>query len=207
MLTPKRVKDICRLIADGNYAKTACQTVGIHPSTFYRWLQRAERDGPNSIYAKFANSIREAEAKRERILLGLVRDGALPHGDRPGDWRAAAWMLERLMPERYGPTATIRHEGSVDRATIPSIELQLEGLDDDDLRTLEDILIKAERANGSAGVGASEFDQFPALLDARVPSKLASCSDCIEVGARENGGDKSSDHQCSTATWKEPTSD
>lgn len=63
------------------------QMVGVEESTIRVWRSKNKA---------FDTEVRSALALAESILVAKVRTGA-------PSWRAAAWMLERLYPERYGP--------------------------------------------------------------------------------------------------------
>ena len=79
---------------------------GIERSTILRWQQ------DETPFARMVrNRIATARGRREMVWLGLVQDSARPgtiagRNGQPvnvlGDWRAAAWLLERTNPE-YAP--------------------------------------------------------------------------------------------------------
>ena len=79
--TPERLDTICQHITTGITFKSACALSGISDATFYRWRQ----EDPEF----------EATALSEQVLLGHISEAALM------DWRAAAWILERRMPDQY----------------------------------------------------------------------------------------------------------
>jgi hypothetical protein len=83
--------------------KRACMAAGIDQSTFYRWLQKAEKH-KRSKYSKFRKRLQAAEAEGELANLQAIIEA----GKR--DWRARAWLLERRHPERWGKREF--HEGS-----------------------------------------------------------------------------------------------
>ena len=84
--TPKRLDTICQHITTGITFKSACALSGISDATFYRWRQ----EDP-----EFEADIQMATAVAEQILLGHISEHAIT------DWRAAAWILERRMPDDY----------------------------------------------------------------------------------------------------------
>jgi hypothetical protein len=67
--------------------------VGCCPRTIYN---TARRD------TAFRDEIQQARARRELSLLNRIEEAAR----EPRYWRAAAWLLERLHPARYGPQST-----------------------------------------------------------------------------------------------------
>jgi hypothetical protein len=84
------IRDLTGRIALGLDVRTACVLSGINTSTYYSRLRT------DSV---FAAKIAEAEAVRENRYLSVISRAALVKRD----WRAASWILEKLMPRRYGP--------------------------------------------------------------------------------------------------------
>jgi hypothetical protein len=59
--------------------------------TLYRWLAREE-----PLFVSFRDRVEQARAKGElALVLQIVRE-------TPTRWQSAAWLLERIAPERYG---------------------------------------------------------------------------------------------------------
>ncbi len=120
-LTPSVQDTICQFIAAGNYIGVACKAAGIDHATYDRWLVKAEQN-KSSIYAKFAEAVKRAESEAETrnvLLIAKMAAGGSPvrrttRYDRQGNvvavdeqlaqpnWQAAAWLLERKNPERWG---------------------------------------------------------------------------------------------------------
>ena len=84
--TPERLDTICQHITTGITFKSACALSGISDATFYRWRQ----EDP-----EFEADVQMATAVAEQVLLGHISEHAIT------DWRAAAWILERRMPDDY----------------------------------------------------------------------------------------------------------
>lgn len=176
-LTPTLVDAICGSIAKGNYAATACAGVGLNRRTYYRWLQLGH-EKPDGPYGEFERRVRLAEAEREENLVEMIADAAKGKGDEPGDWRAAAWMLERMLPEKYGPHATIRHEGEIAHNMQSDVELALEGLEDDELDQLVELLGKAANGRRTASEGEAPPDSLRDVHGRGLPALMASSPDC-----------------------------
>lgn len=90
---------IATLIRAGNYIETAAAQAGIASSTCREWLRRGRIDldaGRESDYAAFADEVDRAHASSEALLV----TGIATHAKT--DWRAAAFLLERKMPLRWG---------------------------------------------------------------------------------------------------------
>ena len=104
---------------------TACKAAGISRSVFYKWLEqgKAEEKGP---YRKLVDAIATAKAQFEEKRLQEVTDAAI-NGEvttieevkvlsdglqvkrlvktTRHDWRISAWLLARIVPERYSERA------------------------------------------------------------------------------------------------------
>jgi hypothetical protein len=88
-LTDKQMDDICEMLATGSSRPTAAQFAGCHPATM-----RAEmRRNPG-----FAHRVTQSELKLEAVMLRTIRTAAESDNKQ---WRAAAWALERIYPNRY----------------------------------------------------------------------------------------------------------
>ena len=133
LLTPQMVEDIGLLLAEGNYQETVADYLGIHRTTWYDWLQRAERE-PGSIYADFAYTVKKCMAAAEIFLLREIRGGF-------EGWQSKAWISERRFPQRWGKRLdiTVRREAERMAADL--------GVD------AADLIAEAERIAAGAGVG------------------------------------------------------
>lgn len=81
--------------------EVACANSGIRLSTFYAWKKKGSEDYEAKIktqYSLFYLAIQEAETNFERDNIALIEAAA----QNPKLWQAAAWLLERRRPERYG---------------------------------------------------------------------------------------------------------
>src|SRR5688500_5462529 len=88
VLDVTRQREVCAMLACGCSLRAAASYVGCAPSTISR---TAKHD------LVFANFIRRAYMRRELKLLEKIRNAG------ETQWRASAWLLERLYPHRYGP--------------------------------------------------------------------------------------------------------
>src|SRR5258705_10167753 len=90
----------------GAYIETACALAGITKQTFYdavktaaRARERCEKDPALSLTSEerrligFLDAVAKAQAESEMRDLSTITAAALR-----GDWRAAAWRLERKFP-------------------------------------------------------------------------------------------------------------
>lgn len=109
-LTPELTERLAALIRLGTPVDVSAHAVGIHRDTFYEWMARGERDGPaNRPHREFRAVIVQAQAQAEATLVARISKAA-----KSGSWSAAAWLLERGHPERWGKPERTR--GSTDGA-------------------------------------------------------------------------------------------
>lgn len=103
----KLTKDVEEMIVSairvGNYAVVAAQAAGVTESTFYRWLDRGEKQQRGK-YCEFRESIKRAEAEAQVYAVAIVRR------QMPESWQAAMTYLERKFPQMWGRRD--RHEVS-----------------------------------------------------------------------------------------------
>lgn len=136
-LTPERQAQIINAVRAGAYIETAAAAAGINKETLYAWLKRGNQE-PNGIYAAFVEAMHEATAQAEiRDVLTLSKAAA------DGDWRAAAWRLERKFPKRWG---------TVNRTEIS-------GLDGKPIQTIDVTKLSDEQL--AAIIGAARPDPGP----------------------------------------------
>lgn len=100
MLDEAKQREICAILAIGGTQRVAALYVGCSVSTIQRL---ALRD------ADFALRLERAEMEMEVLQLSHIRQAS------KSSWNAAAWILERLRPERYGKRSPL---------TIPLADLQ-----------------------------------------------------------------------------------
>lgn len=100
-LTPPVREKILQALSLGNSRKQAAAFAGIGESTFRRWLQRG-REEPEGVFREFRESVLEAEARAQIAAMACVTKAI-----RDGDWKAAAWMLERRVPEQFAPRSRL----------------------------------------------------------------------------------------------------
>lgn len=69
--------------------------LGIHQSTFYRWIG----DPKNKLQRALSEGLKKEESEFKHTLLTTIRAAALARNQY---WTAAAWLLERKYPDEYG---------------------------------------------------------------------------------------------------------
>lgn len=100
LLDEAKQREICAILAIGGTRVVAALYVGCSTSTIARL---AKRD------PDFALRLKRAEADMEILQLQNIRQAS------KSSWNAAAWILERRLPERYGKRSP---------HTIPLADLQ-----------------------------------------------------------------------------------
>ena len=96
--TPEVTEIVCRELRLGLSIASACAAAGITKTSYYEYHQRASEGPPFSV---FAAATTKARSEGTRGLEHTVRKAAV------GDWRAAAWMLERKAPEDWSKRTEI----------------------------------------------------------------------------------------------------
>jgi hypothetical protein len=83
-------REVVRLVSQGFSVRLAARSVGCAEGT----VRYARKNDP-----EFAQQFEQVGAERELALLRIIRQAAKD----PRQWRAGAWLLERMFPERYAP--------------------------------------------------------------------------------------------------------
>jgi hypothetical protein len=93
----------------------AAAHAGVAASTVHNWLQQGDADqqaGTESDRAAFLDRVTRTRANvAVRLAAQLQRAG---RENVDGDWRANAWLLERLAPDEFGQHQVVEHVGSVE---------------------------------------------------------------------------------------------
>jgi len=96
-LTPELQAEIILLIKMGNFVEVACETVGINKSTFYDWIKKGKNSNHSkNKYRKFREAVVQAMAQSEAMNVALITKQS------KYNWRAAAWILSRRHPDKWG---------------------------------------------------------------------------------------------------------
>jgi hypothetical protein len=98
-LTPQLQELLVEQIKKGNYIETACGVVGINKQSYYNWLGRGKKAKSGKFF-DFFDAIKKAEDFAEAYLLQQILSAA-DNQEKP-QWQAAAWMLERKHPDKWG---------------------------------------------------------------------------------------------------------
>lgn len=176
-LTEEMVEQAIRLKADGLSNGDIICALGIHESTFYRWIGEPK----NRLQRELSEGLKKEEAEFKHTLLTTIRAAALARNQY---WTAAAWLLERKYPDEYGK-ADRRRDGD-EGGDVPRIVLGV-------------VAKPVQQAiDFSAGEGSSASDSSPAGSSPADPS--ASKPSACEPSACESSHAEDS---ASAGAWGE----
>lgn len=139
-LTKQLIDEAEKWIKAGNYNTTVCKYLGIHESTWYKWLQEGEH-AKSGIKREFFERIKKAESHSEMRSVQMIQKA----GEQ--SWQALGWYLERKFPDRWGKKDQTRleHTGKDGEAikTETNQQIDLSNLSDEELKDLENIIKKS----------------------------------------------------------------
>lgn len=93
---PKVVRKLLDGIILGMPYEHAADWAGINRQTYYNWYNKG-KTAKSGKFKEFFDKVKEAEAKGIGACLTSIHQA---RGD--GNWQAAAWILERRYPGKYG---------------------------------------------------------------------------------------------------------
>lgn len=96
-LNAETQKKVCDAILVGATYEAAAQYAGITYETFNEWMKAGRAAAAPNAFSEFSEAVDRANAEAQVFFAMNIKDAA-----RGGDWRAAAWMLERRFPKDYG---------------------------------------------------------------------------------------------------------
>ena len=132
-LTKEVEETILRHLKAGAYLNYAAEAAGIEYRTLAYWLEwGAEGKKPYAAFALQVRKLRAEDAIRSQSVITRAQLGYIE-----GDWKAAAWSLERKHPKVYGQAAahaaaavTVRtgaaaHAGEADDGSVTTVQFYL----------------------------------------------------------------------------------
>ncbi|WP_226040857.1 helix-hairpin-helix domain-containing protein [Natrinema sp. DC36] len=96
-LTHEVQTSIANMLQQGHSVAAACRCNGIGQSTFYEWLEKADKQG-EGIYADFADEVASARGMGEATLV----DDLLEMAREKKDTKAILSVLKNRFPESWG---------------------------------------------------------------------------------------------------------
>lgn len=103
-LSQKITDAFTKAIGEGVSIVAACQFAGVCERTYYTWTSKGEAG--KEPYIQFVQAIKKAEAKAEQRWVRVIETHAAD------TWTAAAWLLERRFPDRWGRRERVQQEHS-----------------------------------------------------------------------------------------------
>src|SRR5215210_4357861 len=104
-MTEQVVSDIVNALAAGATIKAATGAAGISERTYYLWREQGGQEGADEAFLQFLQRTTRAREQGKVALTASIRKAAAE------DWRAAAWLLERLEPEAWSLKQRLEHSG------------------------------------------------------------------------------------------------
>lgn len=117
-LTPEVHQAIIDNLRAGCFKKHAANAAGVSDRLLRSWLERgATGEQP---YAKLLEDVDEAVALDALRNQAVISQAAV--GKAKGDWKAAAWNLERKFPRLYGRLAELEQMPREERPVSPWVK-------------------------------------------------------------------------------------
>ncbi len=113
-LTDAIIAKAGELARAGNYFEAIFTYLDIPKSTAYDWLSWGQKG--RDPYCRFSDALEKGWATAEVRLAAQVQQ----HGqeDKPGQWTALAWFLERRFPDRWGKKQSIGLHGEENKPPV-----------------------------------------------------------------------------------------
>lgn len=107
-ITQEQIDSLCSAIKSGSDLDTASHFAGISNQLVYRWLEFGKIESERIVaggkplkgeakYLAFWDDLKKARADAVVRNVAFIQKAA-----QEGNWQAAAWWLERAVPEHYG---------------------------------------------------------------------------------------------------------
>lgn len=140
-LDDPKVTLLIQALQGGNYVETACLYAGLAPSTVYRWVERgnnekhrqAEGQSPDPTESQYIELCEAVEKARAQAIVANVT--IIQQAARTGTWQAAAWWLERSVPNQFGRRIQAEVTNTV---SVSELEQRMLTLISDDEATLSE---------------------------------------------------------------------
>jgi len=99
IMSQAAIEAIYEAMRQGNYLNTAAACANVSRMTIWKWRTQGELDrkaGLDTKFSQFLDGMEAAEAEGEQALVKMIKIAS------EKEWTAAAWMLERKYPEKFG---------------------------------------------------------------------------------------------------------
>jgi len=122
-LTKELIKKAEIYLKAGNYDKTVCEFLQIHPSSWYRWLQEGEQ-ATRGLKKEFYDTVKKSRASAEiSAVTGILNAGK-------ENWTALAWFLERRFKDNWRKDEKITVDGNMKNHNIDLSAYSLQELEE-----------------------------------------------------------------------------
>jgi len=101
-------ENIASVIEGGGSIREACRRAGVHPSTFYSWMEYGE-DEPESAWGDFRERLVRARGEGE----GQYRQTLMMLAEETGDTATLMAMLKQRYPESWGDVDRGEQQGGI----------------------------------------------------------------------------------------------
>jgi transposase len=128
---------IASALSEGLTFESACECGGVSKQTGYDWLKRGEAG--EEPFLTFSDAVKKAQALGEYALVRTIQDATVKH------WQAAAWLLERRFPERWGRRVSTIELSSADKEDLALARKNREMSADERAQRLEELLKKRQQ--------------------------------------------------------------
>jgi hypothetical protein len=115
------IETIVNLLKMGNYITVVCDYVGIHQSTFFKWMAEGEK-ATSGLKRELFERVKKAESYAEIQAVASIRSAA------EQDWKANAWFLERKYSTRWGRKEKVEMGG-----VLTTQNVEMTALNDEEL--------------------------------------------------------------------------
>ena len=112
--TKELINDAVKLKKTGMNNQDMCACLGISTTAFYRWINTPT--SPRHI--ELRDALKKTEGEFKTALRGRII------GKSKDDWKAAAWMLERMYPEEFAKPE-VQLARKIAKATIDQADDEL----------------------------------------------------------------------------------
>ena len=137
LLTSEVAEQMVAMLRAGNYLHVALNAVGVSRQAFHDWMRRGRSAKPEDAEFKLLRDrVDQARAQGEARAVAQIAQAAAT------SWQAAAWLLERQYPDRWG-RVSVRYR---DDEAAPSPEQPAP--DSDPFSEVDELAEKRRRRNG-----------------------------------------------------------
>lgn len=130
-LTPQLIEDASRIMAAGNYVKTACGFLNMSEECWYNWIREAKTamvkqqkgqqlTSDEQLRIDFYTTIQKAQEA------GIIRNMQIIQNAATTNWQAAAWLLERRHPDMFSLAQRITVNAQPQQLSPDEVRQQLE---------------------------------------------------------------------------------